>query len=617
MNQTLDKPAAEQDTSQPETRQVETDELKAQENNKPANKRLSILLELLPFITPYKKVLIGAVAALLVTAGASLAIGQAVRQLIDKGFVGGSVSDLNSAVIFLAVITFSIAIGTFVRFYLVSWLGERVVADIRKAVFEHLMGLHPSYFESNRSGEIMSRLTTDTTLLENIVGSSLSMALRNSLTFVGGLIMLLVTNLKLSMIVLASVPLILVPILIYGRKVRALSRKSQDSIAEVGSYAGEVIENIKTVQSYSREDYERQSFQNEVENAFAIARQRIKQRALLIAAVITLVFGAITGMLWIGGYDVLTGKMTGGDLGAFVFYAIMVATAVATISEVFGELQRAAGATERLIELLNEQSHIQSPAAGTEQQAVDASLHFNNISFSYPTRPQQKALHNFDLRIEPGQSVALVGPSGAGKSTVFELVQRFYDPGDGTVILGQRDIKTMQPLHLRNNMALVPQQPALFTADVMHNIRYGKMDASEADVIAAAKAAHAHEFIEKLPQGYNTPLGDKGARLSGGQRQRIAIARAILKDPKILLLDEATSALDAESEFHVQQALNELMQGRTTIIIAHRLATIIHADKIAVMDQGELVASGSHQELLKISPLYKRLADLQFREGSL
>lgn len=617
MNQTLDKPAAEQDTSQPETRQVETDELKAQENNKPANKRLSILLELLPFITPYKKVLIGAVAALLVTAGASLAIGQAVRQLIDKGFVGGSVSDLNSAVIFLAVITFSIAIGTFVRFYLVSWLGERVVADIRKAVFEHLMGLHPSYFESNRSGEIMSRLTTDTTLLENIVGSSLSMALRNSLTFVGGLIMLLVTNLKLSMIVLASVPLILVPILIYGRKVRALSRKSQDSIAEVGSYAGEVIENIKTVQSYSREDYERQSFQNEVENAFAIARQRIKQRALLIAAVITLVFGAITGMLWIGGYDVLTGKMTGGDLGAFVFYAIMVATAVATISEVFGELQRAAGATERLIELLNEQSHIQSPAAGTEQQAVDASLHFNNISFSYPTRPQQKALHNFDLRIEPGQSVALVGPSGAGKSTVFELVQRFYDPGDGTVILGQRDIKTMQPLHLRNNMALVPQQPALFTADVMHNIRYGKMDASEADIIAAAKAAHAHEFIEKLPQGYNTPLGDKGARLSGGQRQRIAIARAILKDPKILLLDEATSALDAESEFHVQQALNELMQGRTTIIIAHRLATIIHADKIAVMDQGELVASGSHQELLKISPLYKRLADLQFREGSL
>lgn len=617
MNQTLDKPAAEQDTSQPETRQVETDEFKAQENNKPANKRLSILLELLPFITPYKKVLIGAVAALLVTAGASLAIGQAVRQLIDKGFVGGSVSDLNSAVIFLAVITFSIAIGTFVRFYLVSWLGERVVADIRKAVFEHLMGLHPSYFESNRSGEIMSRLTTDTTLLENIVGSSLSMALRNSLTFVGGLIMLLVTNLKLSMIVLASVPLILVPILIYGRKVRALSRKSQDSIAEVGSYAGEVIENIKTVQSYSREDYERQSFQNEVENAFAIARQRIKQRALLIAAVITLVFGAITGMLWIGGYDVLTGKMTGGDLGAFVFYAIMVATAVATISEVFGELQRAAGATERLIELLNEESHIQSPTAGTEQQAVDASLHFNNISFSYPTRPQQKALHNFDLRIEPGQSVALVGPSGAGKSTVFELVQRFYDPGDGTVILGQRDIKTMQPLHLRNNMALVPQQPALFTADVMHNIRYGKMDASEADIIAAAKSAHAHEFIEKLPQGYNTPLGDKGARLSGGQRQRIAIARAILKDPKILLLDEATSALDAESEFHVQQALNELMLGRTTIIIAHRLATIIHADKIAVMDQGELVASGSHQELLKISPLYKRLADLQFREGSL
>lgn len=580
-------------------------------------KRLSILLQLLPFISPYKKIIFAAVSALLVTAGASLMIGQGVRQLIDKGFVNGSIEDLNSAVLFLAIITLVIAIGTFVRFYSVSWLGERVVADIRKAIFQRLLGLHPSYFESNRSGEIMSRLTTDTTLLENIVGSSLSMAIRNSLTFVGGLIMLLVTNLKLSFVVIACVPFILVPILVYGRKVRALSRKSQDSIASVGSYAGEAIENIKTVQSYSREAYEGTSFQNEVENSFQIAKNRIKQRSFLIAAVITLVFGAITGMLWIGGYDVLTGKMSGGDLGAFVFYAIMVATAVATISEVFGELQRAAGATERLVELLNEESHIQPPSADQQKQAGDASFEMRDVNFNYPSRPQQKALNNFSLSVEPGQSLALVGPSGAGKSTVFELAQRFYDPNQGEVLLGRESVKSMDPAVLRDHMALVPQQPALFTADVMHNIRYGKLNASEEEIIEAAKAAHAHEFIQKLPQGYNTQLGEKGARLSGGQRQRIAIARAILKNPEILLLDEATSALDAESEHHVQQALDQLMHGRTTIIIAHRLATIVHADKIAVMDQGELIATGSHQELLLSCPLYKRLAELQFRDDLL
>ncbi|MCV6627878.1 MAG: ABC transporter transmembrane domain-containing protein, partial [Cellvibrionaceae bacterium] len=546
---------------------------------------------------------------------ASLAIGQGVRLIIDRGFGSGSIAELNTSVLFLAAITLVIAIGTFVRFYLVSWLGERVCADLRQRVFNHLLGLPPSYFETNRSGEIMSRLTTDTSLLETIIGSSLSMALRSSLTFSGGLIMLLITNIKLSLIVLISVPLLLGPILIYGRKVRALSRKSQDSIAGLGSYAGEAIEHIKTVQSYNREAYERDSFSSVVENTFAVARQRIRQRALLIAVVITLVFGAITGMLWVGGYDVLNGNMSGGDLGAFVFYAIMVAMAVATLSEVFGDLQRAAGATERLLELMAVNPSIAAPAQPQTIPADVAELRFNEVDFSYPSRPEQKALDNFTLHIHPGESVALVGPSGAGKSTVFELVQRFYDPAAGAIYLGEAELPSLAPQQLREHMALVPQQPALFTADVLHNIRYGKLDASEDEVIAAAVAAHAHEFISALPQGYHTQLGEKGAQLSGGQRQRIAIARAILNDPKILLLDEATSALDAESEYHVQQALNELMKNRTTLIIAHRLATIIHADKIAVMDQGKIVASGTHQDLLQSSSLYQRLASLQFNDA--
>lgn len=601
----------------PEQTQARPNNSNEQADASASNQKLSILLELLPFVTPHKKVLLGALFALLMTASASLAIGQGVRLLIDGGFVSGSVSDLNTAVLFLAAITLVIAVGTFVRFYLVSWLGERVCADIRKKVFNHLLGLHPHYFETNRSGEIMSRLTTDTSLLETIIGSSLSMAIRNSLTFVGGLLMLVITNMKLSLIVLISVPLILGPILLYGRKVRKLSRKSQDSIAVLGSYAGESIEHIKTVQSYSREPYEREAFGREVERTFAVARQRIRQRALLVAAVIILIFGAITGMLWVGGYDVLQGKMTGGDLGAFVFYAIMVASAVATLSEVFGDLQRAAGATERLLELLAVKTLIAPPEDAITIAEDAAELSFQDVCFSYPSRPNQVTVNALQLNVEAGQSVALVGPSGAGKSTIFELVQRFYDPQSGEILLDGVSIKNIDPAALREHMALVPQQPALFTADVMHNIRYGKLDASDEEVHAAAKAAHAHEFIEALPEGYKTELGEKGAQLSGGQRQRIAIARAILKDPKILLLDEATSALDAQSEYHVQQALNELMKNRTTLIIAHRLATIIHADKIIVLEHGKVVATGKHQELLASSSLYQRLAQLQFNEAPL
>ena len=554
--------------------------------------------------------------ALVFTAGITLAMGQGVKILIDDGFVAGSLEQLNNAALFIVAIAILMAIGTYARFYLVSWLGERVSADIRQAVFDHLITLHPSYFEENRSGEIMSRLTTDTTLLQTVIGSSASMALRSILTFIGGLILLLFTNLKLTAFVLAGVPIVLVPILLYGRRVRSLSRASQDTIADVGSHAGEIIQQIKTVQSYTQEANERKAFEGHVEGAFNIARRRIKQRAMLIAVVISLIFSAIAAMLWVGGNDVINGVMTGGELGAFIFYAIVVAGSVATISEVIGEVQRAAGAAERLLELLSIKSSIELPASPKSIDNIGARIIFNNVTFNYPSRPDQAALENLSLTIEEGKSLALVGPSGAGKSTVFELLQRFYDPDHGRISLGSIDIKDLLPVDLRSQLAVVAQQPTLFSGDVMHNIRYGRPDATKEQVIEAAKSANAHEFIEKLPEGYESFLGEQGVRLSGGQRQRIAIARAILKDPKILLLDEATSALDAESEHRVQQALENLMQDRTTVIIAHRLATIRNADSIAVIEDGKLVAQGKHDQLLESSTLYKRLSELQFQERS-
>ncbi len=579
-----------------------------------AEKNYSVLFKLGTYLLKYKPTLVAASCALIFTAGVTLAMGQGVKILIDDGFIAGSIDKLNSAALFIVGIAVLMAIGTYTRFYLVSWLGERVSADIRQAVFNHLITLHPSYFEENRSGEIMSRLTTDTTLLQTVIGSSASMALRSLLTFIGGLILLLFTNLKLTMFVLAGVPLVLVPILLYGRRVRSLSRESQDTIADVGSYAGEIIQQIKTVQSYTQEENERVAFGRQVESAFNVARKRIKQRAMLIAVVISLIFSAIAAMLWVGGNDVINGAMTGGELGAFVFYAIIVAGSVATISEVIGEVQRAAGAAERLLELLSIETLIKQPAEPASAAALDSELRLENVSFYYPSRPEQVALNELSLTIEAGKSLAVVGPSGAGKSTIFELLQRFYDPSSGNINLGNVDIRRFSPHDLRQQLAVVAQQPTLFSGDVMHNIRYGKPSASQAEVIAAAKAANAHDFIERLPQGYNSFLGEQGVRLSGGQRQRVAIARAILKDPKILLLDEATSALDAESEFRVQQALDNLMQGRTTIIIAHRLATIRNADSIAVLDEGKLVALGSHDQLLESSPLYKRLSELQFQE---
>ncbi len=573
----------------------------------------SVLLKLATYLLRYKKVLYAAAVALIFTAGVTLSLGKGVQVLIDDGFVAGSSEELNNAALLIIGISVLMAVGTYARFYLVSWLGERVSADIRQSVFDHLLTLNPSYFETNRSGEITSRITTDTTLLETVIGSSASMALRSILTFVGGLAMLLITNLKLSGLVLACVPLVLVPILMYGRRVRALSRKSQDSIADVGTYAGEVIQQIKTVQSYTQEEFEKRTFAEHVESAFQAARSRIGQRAMLIAVVISLIFSAIAIMLWVGGNAVLNGEMTGGQLGSFIFYAIVVAGSVATLSEVVGDLQRAAGASERLFELLGVETTIAVPQHPVSTTGLEASLQLTNVSFNYPSRPKQNTLESLTLSIKAGQSLALVGPSGAGKSTIFELIQRFYDVNDGCISLGGQDIRHFLPIELRRQFAVVAQQPALFSGDVMHNIRYGRPDATDSEVVSAAKAAYAHEFIERLPEGYHSFLGEQGVRLSGGQRQRIAIARAILKDPPILLLDEATSALDAESEYRVQQALDNLMQGRTSIVIAHRLATIRSADQIAVLDEGKLVAQGTHTELLKTSSLYKRLADLQFQ----
>lgn len=573
---------------------------------------LSPLLAILRFLLPYRARLLAAGTALVFTAAATLLLGRGIQVLIDEGFSGGTRADLANAIGVILAIAAAMAVGTFARFYFVSWLGERVSADIRNAVFDNIIHLDPGYFETNRSGEIMSRLTTDTTLLQTIIGSSLSMALRSGLTLLGGLVLMFITNIQLSLIITVAVPLVLLPILFFGRRVRRLSTQSQDSIANVGSYAGEIIQHIRTVQSYTSESRESAAFGREVERAFAIARRRIRQRALLVGVAILLLFGGMAAMLWSGGQSVISGEMSGGELGAFVFYALMVGSGFATISEVWGELQRAAGASERLLELLHTRSEI---IDGTSRAVPRrASLSLRNVTFAYPARPADPALKGLSLVIEEGKSLALVGPSGGGKSTLFQLLLRFYDPQDGAVLFDGVDLREMRLETLRQQMALVPQQPALFTGTVRYNIAYGMPAASTEEVMAAARAAHADEFIQRLPKGYDSELGEQGVRLSGGQRQRIALARAILANPRVLLLDEATSALDSESEHQVQRALEELMRNRTTVIIAHRLSTIRHADRIAVLDKGQLVATGTHESLLRDSPLYARLASLQFRD---
>lgn len=586
--------------------------------DRPKGRDIKSLRRALSFLAPYRIRVILATFALTVTAGTVLALGQGLRVLVDSGFADGDPTALDNALAFLIGLSVLMAFGTYCRFYLVTWLGERVVADLRNAVFDRVLRLDPGFFEVTKTGEILSRLTTDTTLLQSIIGSSASMALRNLLIMVGGVVMMAVTNPKLTALVLLVVPVVVVPILFIGRRVRKLSRDSQDRVADVGAFAEESLNAIRTVQAFTHEDRDRDRFGVEVRNAFDTAIRRTRLRGMLTATVILLVFTSIGIILWVGGNDVLAGKITGGELAAFVFYATLVAFSVGIISEVYGELLRAAGATERLVELLESEPAIQPPDAPQPlPEPPIGEVVFKGVSFRYPSRPDMAALEDFSLTVAPGETIALVGPSGAGKSTVFQLLLRFYDPRHGTVRLDGVDLSRADPSSIRARMALVPQDPVVFGTSGRENIRYGRPDADDGAVEAAARDAAAHEFLSELPEGYDTFLGEKGTRLSGGQKQRLSIARAILRNPSVLLLDEATSALDSENERLVQDALERLMKGRTTLIIAHRLATVVNADRIAVMDKGRIVATGTHDELLKSSPLYARLAELQFsRPGS-
>ncbi|MDB3993773.1 ABC transporter transmembrane domain-containing protein [Gammaproteobacteria bacterium] len=575
------------------------------------------LVRALVFLKPYKKQISWASIALIFTAGLNLTLVQYVRIIVDQGFVANSTIFLGQAISGFLIIAVLQALGTFARFYWVSWLGERVTADLRRAVYSHMISLHPGYFEANLSGEIQSRITTDTTLIQSVIGSSASVALRNLLLLLGGIIFLFITNPRLTSIVLVCIPLVVGPIMIFGRRVRRLSRSNQDRVAGVGAYVGESIQQIKTVQAYNHQDYDRAEFAEHVEKTFEVALKRVKTNAYLITVVMTLVFLAIGMMIWVGGLDVINGTMTPGELTAFIVYAVMVATAVAAISGVISELQRAAGALERLLELLYAESEITAPSNPVRfAENPKGSLLINKVSFSYPSRPESLAIDNVSFLINPGENVALVGPSGAGKSTIFDLILRLYDVDQGTIKLEGIDIRDLDPVDLRRHIAIVSQQPAIFTGNVFDNIRYGQPMADRLAVDSAAESAYAKNFIEELPDKYDSFLGESGVRLSGGQKQRIAIARAILKDSEILLLDEATSALDAESERQVQNALAGLMQNRTSLVIAHRLATVKNMDRIIVMDAGSVIAEGRHEDLLKQSTLYANLAKLQFSEKS-
>ncbi len=573
------------------------------------------LARALAFLKPYKKQMLIAGIALVFTAGLSLGLVQYVRIIVDQGFVASSTSSLNQAIVGFLIIAVLQAIGTFARFYWVSWLGERVTADIRKAVYGHIIGLHPGYFETNLSGEIQSRITADTTLIQSVVGSSASVALRNLLILLGGTVFLFITNPRLTSIVMICIPLVVGPIMVFGRRVRRLSRSSQDEIANVGAYVGESIQQIKTVQAYNHQEFDKSQFSAHVETALKVAIARIMTRSFLITIVMTLVFTAVALMIWVGGQDVIDGSMSAGELTAFIVYAVLVASAVAAISAVISELQRAAGAMDRLMELLFAENEIIPPANPKQIPSnFQGALEVDGVTFAYPSRPATPALDRISLEIRPGENIALVGPSGAGKSTLFDLILRFYDPQAGALRLEGIDIRELDPSSFRRHIAIVSQQPAMFTGNVWENIRYGRPDATDEEVMQAAKAAFASDFIEALPEGYDSFLGEAGIRLSGGQKQRIAIARAILKDPEILLLDEATSALDAESERKVQMALDALMANRTSLIIAHRLATVMNVDRIVVLEAGKLVAQGTHRELIMDSPLYAHLANLQFAE---
>ena len=566
-----------------------------------------------PYLRPYRGRTVLAVFSLLIAAGTVLAFGACLRALIDRGFAQGRPDILNYALASLIAVAVVLAIASGARFYLVSWLGERVVGDLRRDLFAHVVRLGPAWFEIKRSGDVMSRISADAQLIEQVIGSSASVALRNSLMCIGGVAMLVITNPKLALLVLAVVPLVVAPIILFGRKVRRLSREAQARMADMVSEGGETLDAVRTVQAFAQEERATQRFGEATERAFDAARRRVAQRAVMTTLVIFIVFAAVGFLLWMGGHDVLDGRISAGDLTAFVFYAVLVASSGGAISETIGDLQRAAGAAERLAELQAEPPAIVEAANPKSlPKPLSGSVRFEDISFRYPTRPDSLALDRFDLAVVPGETVAIVGPSGAGKTTVFNLLLRFYDPEAGTIRVDGVDIRDLCFADLRSALAIVPQEPVLFTASVAENIRYGRPDASDAEVRAAAETASALRFIEALPQGFATDLGARGVRLSGGQRQRIAIARAVLRNPAILLLDEATSALDAESELAVQQALDRLMTGRTTLVIAHRLATVQKADRIVVVDHGQVVDVGRHADLVRRDGLYARLAELQF-----
>ena len=591
--------------------EVDTDQ------ERPASRNLQGLRPAFKFLLPYKKQVLFASLALIVTAAATLMLGQGIRLVVDEGFASGESQFLSESLMLFGGFVCVLTIGTFIRFYFVSWVGERVSADIREAVFAHLISIHPAFFEQNLPSEIQSRITTDTTLLQTVIGSSVSIALRNILMFFGGVIFLFITSIKLSLIVLASVPLVVLPLIVFGRRVRSLSRSSQDRLADVGSYAGESLRHIKVVQAFNHQQADRTAFAERVASAFDVAVIRIRHRAVLVAIVMLVVFGAVATMLWVGGQDVLAGNISGGELGAFIFYAFIVAGSVGAISEVITDLQRAAGATERLVELLESPSEIASPDSPIPlPDAGLAGLKLEHVGFSYPTRPDVQVLDDVNIEIAAGEMVAIVGPSGAGKSTLFDLVQRFYDPNEGRVLVSKAsqllDVTTLELTELRQQIGFVPQDSVLFAGSVLDNLRYARAEAVQADIEAALQQASAADFVNRLPQGLDTKIGESGVGLSGGQRQRLAIARALVARPGILLLDEATSALDAESEESIRNTIEELKGAMTILVIAHRLSTVRQADRIIVLDQGRVVGSGRHEDLLQSNDLYARFARVQF-----
>lgn len=585
-------------------------------DGKAAKQDLSTLKSLIPLLKPYTKQMIFALLGLVVAASATLGIGTGVKGLIDTGFGKGNAELLNQTLVILFLVIVVMSVASFARFYYVSWVGERVVADLRRKIFRHLLQLTPSYYETAQSGDLISRMNTDTSLLQVVIGSSVSVAMRNVLLLLGGSVMMFVSSPKLAVMAFFMVPLVIVPIILLGRSVRDLSRQTQDRVGDISSGLEETIHGISTIQALTREDIISKNFNERVESAFKTSISRVSVRAWMIVAVITLVFGSVAILMWRGGHDVVAGLMTAGELSSFVFYAILVAGAAGAISEVFGDLQRAAGAIERITELLLVTSDIKIlPKPLALPDPGYGKIFFDNVSFFYPSRPQAAAVDSFNLQVKQGEKIAIVGPSGAGKSTLFQLLLRFYDPVAGSIQVDGFNITEVHPRDLRRKIGSVPQDITIFSQDIMSNIRMGRPDATDEEVFAASTAARAHDFImEDMPQKYQTFVGEKGVRLSGGQKQRIGIARAFLRNAPILLLDEATSALDSQNEKDIQKALAELMQNRTTLIIAHRLSTVTHCDRIIVMDKGQIVEQGNHEELMNKQGLYSKLAKIQLKK---